>query len=103
MKIGYFDCFSGNSGNMVLGALVDAGVDVERLRREHRYKLSREVVVVDTANGPIAVKVARQGCRVMNVALEHRDCQRAAEEQGMSIKVGHQATLAAALSRIEHG
>ncbi len=74
-----------------------------RLRREHRYKLSREVVVVDTAYGPIAVKVARHGGRVVNVAPEHGNCQRAAEEQGTSIKAVHQATLAAALSQIEHG
>src|SRR5438270_4653244 len=28
----YVDCFSGASGDMLLGALLDAGVDVERLR-----------------------------------------------------------------------
>jgi hypothetical protein len=32
MRIGYFDCFSGASGDMILGALVDAGLDVERLQ-----------------------------------------------------------------------
>jgi uncharacterized protein (TIGR00299 family) protein len=34
MRIAYFDCFSGISGNMILGALVDAGLDVERLTAE---------------------------------------------------------------------
>ena len=32
MKIAYFDCFSGISGDMTLGALLDAGCDVEFMR-----------------------------------------------------------------------
>lgn len=34
MKILYFDCFSGVSGNMILGALIAAGVDPESLKRD---------------------------------------------------------------------
>jgi len=34
MRTLYFDCFAGASGNMILGALIAAGVDVERLRAE---------------------------------------------------------------------
>jgi pyridinium-3,5-bisthiocarboxylic acid mononucleotide nickel chelatase len=34
--IAYFDCFSGISGDMVLGALVDAGLDLGALERELR-------------------------------------------------------------------
>lgn len=34
MKIAYFDCFSGISGDMALGALVDLGVDSELLQSE---------------------------------------------------------------------
>ena len=34
MKIAYFDCFSGISGDMILGALVDAGLDAARLQAE---------------------------------------------------------------------
>jgi pyridinium-3,5-bisthiocarboxylic acid mononucleotide nickel chelatase len=36
MKLAYFDCFSGISGDMTLGALVDAGCAVEHLRSELR-------------------------------------------------------------------
>lgn len=34
MKTLYFDCFAGASGNMVLGALIAAGVDAESLKTE---------------------------------------------------------------------
>lgn len=33
MKIAYFDCFSGASGDMILGALIDAGLDLDALRQ----------------------------------------------------------------------
>lgn len=34
MKIAYFDCFSGASGDMILGSLLDAGLPIERLKSE---------------------------------------------------------------------
>src|SRR5215475_525056 len=36
MKLAYFDCFSGISGDMTLGALVDTGVSLEHLRERLR-------------------------------------------------------------------
>ena len=36
MKLAYFDCFSGISGDMTLGALVDAGASLDRLREQLR-------------------------------------------------------------------
>ena len=36
MKIAYFDCFSGASGDMLLGAILDAGLDLGRLETELR-------------------------------------------------------------------
>ena len=50
MKIAYFDCSSGISGDMCLGALIDAGVPVAKLENELRklrvkgYKLKVERV-----------------------------------------------------------
>lgn len=32
MKVAHFDCFSGISGDMTLGALIDAGVEAEQIR-----------------------------------------------------------------------
>jgi uncharacterized protein (TIGR00299 family) protein len=34
MNLAYFDCFSGISGDMTLGALIDAGCDIPRLRTD---------------------------------------------------------------------
>ncbi len=34
MRIAYFDCFSGASGDMILGSLIDAGLSPQRLREE---------------------------------------------------------------------
>jgi uncharacterized protein (TIGR00299 family) protein len=34
MNLAYFDCFSGISGDMTLGALIDAGCDIARLRSD---------------------------------------------------------------------
>jgi len=40
MRAAYFDCFSGISGDMVLGALVDLGLPVEKLKSElHKLNL----------------------------------------------------------------
>ena len=50
MKIIYFDCFSGISGDMILGAFVDAGLDINFLQEQlaklhlHGYEISAEKV-----------------------------------------------------------
>ena len=50
MKIVYFDCFSGISGDMILGAFVDAGLDINLLKGQlaqlhlHSYEISAERV-----------------------------------------------------------
>lgn len=51
MTLAYFDCFSGISGDMTLGALADAGVSIDTLRSElaelglSGYELKSEKVV----------------------------------------------------------
>ena len=66
-----------------------------------RWKLTREIVTVETAYGPIDVKVARRGETVLNVTPEHRDCQRIAAEHGAPLKQVHQATLEAARRQLD--
>ncbi|HSE83570.1 MAG TPA: nickel pincer cofactor biosynthesis protein LarC [Thermodesulfobacteriota bacterium] len=58
-KIAYFDCFSGISGDMIVGALIDAGLDIRGLEAEldklglHGYRVVAEKVV---KNGIAATK-----------------------------------------------
>jgi uncharacterized protein (TIGR00299 family) protein len=65
-----------------------------------RWKLTREIVSVETPYGPIAVKVARRGGTALNVTPEYRDCQRIATERGVPLKQVHQAALEAARSHL---
>jgi pyridinium-3,5-bisthiocarboxylic acid mononucleotide nickel chelatase len=62
LKTAYFDCYSGISGNMVLGALVDLGLDLEQLRRElGRLPLG--------GYGIEAAEVTKRGIRAMHVEV----------------------------------
>jgi hypothetical protein len=69
MKIAYFDCFSGISGDMTLGALVDAGCNLAEMEAQLRrlpvsgWKISSE-------------KVVRRGFRATQVKVESSDPQR---------------------------
>jgi uncharacterized protein (TIGR00299 family) protein len=54
MKIAYFDCFAGASGDMILGALIDAGLELE--------KLNSEIAKLGLSNCDIQVKkVVKRG------------------------------------------
>lgn len=71
MKIAYFDCFSGISGDMCLGALINAGVDFDVLKRElsklplQGYALRYE-------------KVRRNGITAVNFFVDMLDVQQPA-------------------------
>lgn len=65
MKIAYFDCLSGISGDMTLGALVDAGVDLSALQAGiDSLKLPKAVKLT-------ATEVKRKGFRATKVNVEH--------------------------------
>jgi uncharacterized protein (TIGR00299 family) protein len=63
MKIAYFDCFSGASGDMILGALIDAGLSSRLLRRELK-KLGLPSVHLK------ATKVLKGGLTATQVVVE---------------------------------
>ena len=51
MKTAYFDCFSGISGDMIIGALIDLGLDADLLKKELRklnlkgYKITAKKII----------------------------------------------------------
>jgi uncharacterized protein (TIGR00299 family) protein len=61
MKIAYFDCFSGASGDMIMGALMDAGLPLEHLQQElaklglSHYELGKSAVVKNGISGSQAL------------------------------------------------
>lgn len=65
MRTAHFDCFSGISGDMTLGALIDAGVDAEAIRQG-----------IASFGLPITVhidKVKRNGMAATHVRIEAAD------------------------------
>ena len=78
MKIAYFDCFSGISGDMVLGALVDAGADVAQLEGELRR-------LPLTGWSISAEKVQRRGIFATQVKVESHEHH---HHRGLSVILG---------------
>jgi uncharacterized protein (TIGR00299 family) protein len=69
------------------------GVRVQEVRRK---KLARESVVIDTCYGPIAVKVARLGGVIKNIAPEYEECRQIAEQHRLPLKDVYDAAKRAA-------
>jgi uncharacterized protein (TIGR00299 family) protein len=66
MKIAYFDCFAGASGDMLLGALLDSGLSVDALKTElaklhlTHYDLQHKKVVKKGIGGSQALVIIDQ-------------------------------------------
>jgi uncharacterized protein (TIGR00299 family) protein len=69
MRIAYFDCFSGASGDMILGCLIDAGLSPQRLREEVE-KLRIPTIQLK------AKKVLKTGLSATQVIVEGRNEKR---------------------------
>ncbi len=90
MRIAYFDCFSGASGDMILGSLVDAGLSPQRLREEVK-KLRIPTVDLKTRKvlqgGLTATRVIVEG---KNEKKSHRNLKeilRIVERSGVEAEV----------------
>ena len=69
MRTAYFDCFSGASGDMILGALIDAGLSPRRLREELK-RLRIPTVRLEIG------RVLKKGISGTRVSVEGRDEKR---------------------------
>lgn len=67
--------------------------------REHaveRFELEREITTVETPWGAVAIKIARDGDRTLNIAPEHRSVAEVAAANGVSQRAVYDAALVAA-------
>ena len=67
-----------------------------RIARMQRWELERDWRTVDVGGEPVRVKVGRLDGRIVNLAPEHADCERAAHRTGAPVKVVWARALAAA-------
>lgn len=79
-------CDSARRPGVVASILRESTTIGLRMIPVERYKTAHSVETVDTNLGPVRVKVARDGCAVVNVAPEYEDCRRVARETGLPLK-----------------
>ncbi|MBS4008635.1 MAG: nickel pincer cofactor biosynthesis protein LarC [Clostridium sp.] len=70
---------------------------IRRLTAE-KLMLPRRLVSVQTAYGPVRVKIAEANNRIINAAPEYQDCRQLAEASGAPLKKIYSAAMAAAFS-----
>ncbi len=90
MRIAYFDCFSGISGDMILGALIDAGLSLEELKKELRklklrgYRIEVGTVSRQNLRGKrFQVKVSRDKAKERSLS----QILRLIEKSNLNVKV----------------
>ena len=110
MKLAYFDCFAGAGGDMIVGALLDAGLPLEALQAELAkldltgYEISAEKVRRGGLGGTkfsVAVRQADQPPRNLDEIRRIIDSGRLADEVAETAKAIF-ARLAAAEAKV-HG
>jgi uncharacterized protein (TIGR00299 family) protein len=94
MKIAWFDCFSGVSGDMCLGALVDSGVPLKAIERELKklrlkgYSLRQEKVIrAGIASTKVDVLVSSGGMGKKSEARKWLDIQKIIKESALPTQI----------------
>jgi uncharacterized protein (TIGR00299 family) protein len=110
MRAAYFDCFAGASGDMIVGALIDLGVDLDQLKREigslglQGYEIAASRVVrsgIAATKFEVKVTDSRQPARRLGDIRSLIDrCSLSAQVKARSISVFER--LGAAEARV-HG
>lgn len=107
MKVAYFDCFSGLSGDMVLGALLDIGVDSSALKAEltklplTEYKMAAKPVTRGRIGATkVSVKAVEKG-----LVRTYHNIRRILQESGLDEQVKERSlaifqTLAQAQAKV---
>jgi hypothetical protein len=67
-----------------------------RLHRLERKKLPREIITVETAFGPVKVKVSQSSQEIKNISPEYEDCKKIAVKQGIPLRIVYEEAKAAA-------
>jgi pyridinium-3,5-bisthiocarboxylic acid mononucleotide nickel chelatase len=93
MKIAYFDCFAGASGDMILGALLDSGLSLEQLKQELAKLELTHCDVTKTA----VVKNGISGSKAL-VHVEHNHHHRHRQLADI-VSIIEKSTLASAIKK----
>jgi uncharacterized protein (TIGR00299 family) protein len=92
MKIAYFDCFSGASGDMILGSMIDAGLS-PRLLREELKKLRIPTIRLNVK------KVLKRGISATQVIVEGRSEKRSHRSLKEMLRIVDQSSIEAEVKK----
>lgn len=96
-------CSPGNAGAFKKILLEETSTFGLRTVSVMKKAIDREVITIDTAWGPVSVKVGRDGNRVTSVSPEFSDCAQIAGEHGVPIKEVFQEAQSLARQKFDTG